>query len=97
MHENKNINTHEVPHSQGASLAEEDLSAHNIPDCCQETISLHVTHNPMMVCPSCKLLIKCYKDKKQFENYIKFCNSRRREVLTGMIGDYYTVVFNAYA
>ncbi len=79
--------------SSELSALTEDL----IKDCCKKTIQEHITHNKMMVCDSCKMLIKCYKDKKQFDNYLKFCNSRNRKTDTGFFADHHTVVFNPYS
>lgn len=64
--------------------------------CCCDTIKKHVLYNPMMVCSSCKQIIKCFADHKAFKNYITFCNTRRRKVSMGKVDEYYTVVFQSY-
>ena len=64
--------------------------------CCCETIKVHVLYNPMMVCTTCKQIIKCFADHRAFKNYITFCNTRRRKVSIGKVDEYYTVVFQSY-
>lgn len=68
-----------------------DISA-----CCVSTIRQHVQFNPMMVCIDCKHIIKCFKDARSFKNYLTFCKSRRRPVVTGFIEGQYTVAFRSY-
>ena len=67
-----------------------------IPTCCVRTMNQHVRFNPMMVCAECKNIIKCFIDERAFENYVKFCQSRRRPIETGKVQDYWTVVFRSY-
>ena len=67
-----------------------------ISPCCRDTVKQHVTFNLMMVCPSCKSLIKCFDDQKAFKNYITFCQSRRREVLVDEYQKYFVVSFKSY-
>ena len=64
--------------------------------CCVETIRQHVRYNPMMVCADCKNIIKCFSEERAFQNYLTFCRSRRRTVLTGVVGEHYTVAFRSY-
>jgi len=68
-----------------------------IKECCRLTIEEHVIHNKMMVCDSCKMLIKCYEEKGSYENYLKFCKSRKRKTLTGFYAGHHTIVFNPYS
>jgi len=68
----------------------------DIPNCCIATIKEHVRFNPMMVCSHCKNIIKCFDDERAFQNYLTFCRSRRRSVLTGQISKYFTVAFRSY-
>jgi hypothetical protein len=67
-----------------------------IPACCTVTIRQHVQYNPMMVCSACKNIIKCFVDERAYENYLKFCRSRRRPVLTGHVDHYMTIAFRSY-
>ncbi len=67
-----------------------------IPGCCVATIRQHVRFNPMMVCSECKNIIKCFSDERAFQNYLTFCRSRRRTVLTGRVEDLHTVAFRSY-
>jgi hypothetical protein len=71
-------------------------SAEAIPPCCVATIGQHVRFNPMMVCAECKNIIKCFQEERDYANYIKFCRSRRRPVLTGQVQSYWTVAFRSY-
>lgn len=68
----------------------------DIAACCVGTIREHVQFNPMMVCIDCKHIIKCFKDRRSFQNYLTFCKSRRRPVVTGFIEGQYTVAFKSY-
>jgi hypothetical protein len=68
----------------------------NIPACCVATIRKHVRHNPMMVCAECKNIIKCFDEERAYQNYVKFCQSRRRPILIGRIDEYMTVAFRSY-
>jgi hypothetical protein len=76
------------------SAATGDLG--DVPRCCVNTIHLHARHNPMMVCSECKQIIKCFADERSFQNYLTFCRSRRRPVLTGRVEGLFTVVFRSY-
>jgi hypothetical protein len=77
-----------------ADVSADDLR--EIPGCCVVTIHQHARHNPMMVCSECKQIIKCFQDERAFANYLTFCKSRRRPVLTGRVESLYTVVFRSY-
>ncbi|MEN9835483.1 MAG: hypothetical protein RL011_1676 [Pseudomonadota bacterium] len=70
--------------------------ANNIPECCMATIQEHVRYNPMMVCGHCKNIIKCFDNERAFQNYLIFCQSRRRNVLTGLVNQHWTVAFRSY-
>ena len=85
------------------NTAEDDQSvlagvavANNIPDCCLATIKEHVRYNPMMVCSHCKNIIKCFDNERAFQNYLTFCQSRRRNILTGLVNEHWTVAFRSY-
>lgn len=69
----------------------QDLNA-----CCADTIRQHVKFNPMMVCSECKNIIKCFADERAYQNYLTFCKSRKRPILTGVVEEYYTVAFRSY-
>lgn len=64
--------------------------------CCEGTISLHAANNSMMVCGTCKQIIKCFTDERAYRNYVKFCNSRHRKFITLPHKGYNVVVFKAY-
>ena len=66
------------------------------PVCCKDTIRKHVDFNPMMACPECRSLIKAFKDKKSFENYIKFCHSRKREILQDEVDGNFVVSYKTF-
>jgi hypothetical protein len=71
-------------------------SEDKIRPCCEATIHLHAKNNAMMVCGTCKHIIKCFLEPVAYKNYVKFCTSRHRKVLTGVIDAYHIVVFRAY-
>ncbi len=84
----------ESSNSEEASKAE---ALHgSIPGCCVSTISMHVRFNPMMVCADCKNIIKCFDDERAYQNYLKFCQSRRRPILMGRVENYWTIAFRSY-
>jgi len=85
-----------VESTTGDPRGVEPSSASAIPNCCVSTIRIHVRFNPMMVCAECKNIIKCFTDERAFRNYLTFCNSRRRPVLTGRVDEYWTVAFRSY-
>ncbi len=64
--------------------------------CCRETVRSHVLHNPMMVCPDCKIMIKCFFDEKSFERYLTFCRSRGRRVKTAKDSGFFFAMYNTY-
>jgi len=68
----------------------------NLTPCCRQTVRSHVAHNPMMVCPDCKMMIKCFGDEKSFNNYVTFCKSRGRRIKTVMDAGFYFVMYNNY-
>ena len=68
----------------------------NISSCCRQTIRSHVAHNPMMVCPDCKTMIKCFLDEKSFLNYQTFCRSRSRKLQSFTDSGVWFVMFNSF-
>ena len=64
--------------------------------CCRKTVRSHVAHNPMMVCPDCKMMIKCFSDEKSFNNYVTFCKSRGRRIKSVTDAGFYFVMYNNY-
>lgn len=64
--------------------------------CCQETILQHAGYNPMMLCPNCKHIIKCFTREDAFRNYVTFCDSRGRETIVGEFNTYKVVIFKTY-
>jgi hypothetical protein len=81
----------EAPPSPSGNAPPREIAA-----CCIATIHEHVSCNPMMVCPECKNIIKCFKDERAYDNYLKFCRSRRRPIVTAQVGEYWTVAFRSY-
>lgn len=64
--------------------------------CCAKTLAIHASHNPMMVCPECKQIVKCFNDDKAYRNYLRFCESRHRKVFTAKHHGMFVVVFRSY-
>jgi hypothetical protein len=64
--------------------------------CCRATILSHVQHNPMMVCPDCKTMIKCFTEARASQNYEVFCRSRNRKIASFFEGGVYFVMFNSF-
>jgi hypothetical protein len=64
--------------------------------CCRQTIRRHVAHNPMMVCPDCKIMIKCFSDEKSYNNYVTFCRGRGRRIKSAVDVGFYFVMYNTY-
>ena len=61
--------------------------------CCEDTIAQHGANNPMMVCGSCKKIIKSFSDEKAYRNYVRFCESRHRKILAMPYKDTHIVIF----
>ena len=68
-----------------------------IPSCCLETIQELAEHNPMMACPHCENIIKRFEDQSAFENYAKFCQSRRRKIQKAYYKAYKIILFHLCA
>ncbi len=81
---------------EAVSTPVEQYPASRIRLCCQQTIAKHAANNPMMVCQDCKHLIKCFRGEAAYRNYITFCNSRKRKIMTGTMEGYLVVVFRSY-
>lgn len=73
-----------------------DSALKNLTSCCRQTVRSHVAHNPMMVCPDCKMMIKCFSDERSFNNYVTFCKSRGRRIKTTADSGFYFVMYNNY-
>lgn len=67
-----------------------------VPSCCRQTIRRHVMHNPMMVCPECKIMIKCFSEEKSYNNYVTFCRGRGRRIKSAIDVGFYFVMYNTY-
>lgn len=78
-----------------AALSEPGRLA-RISPCCRATILSHVQHNPMMVCPDCKTMIKCFLEERASQNYEVFCRSRNRKIFSFEDGGVYFVMFNSF-
>jgi hypothetical protein len=68
----------------------------SLPGCCQETMRLHGTHNMMLMCPTCKTVIKCFLDEKSFRAYLTFCQSRHRRVKPYRSNEMLMITFSSY-
>lgn len=74
-----------------------DVVELNLQECCVHTVTLHAAHNPMMMCPECKQIIKCFRDEKTFRNYVKFCKSRHRKITIARHEDMHIVLYRTYS
>tara|TARA_B100000902_G_C26463982_1_gene506845 strand:+ start:149 stop:460 length:312 start_codon:yes stop_codon:yes gene_type:complete len=83
-----------LPPTSDSRLVEEDNQ--DFLDCCKKTIVQHAAHNPMMVCPDCKQIIKCFDNAKAFQNYRRFCASRHRRILATVFEEWHVIVFKSY-
>ena len=76
--------------------ASAEIDQDRLMECCAETIEMHGENNPMMVCSSCKQIIKCFSEEKAFRNYQRFCDSRHRRILATNFASWWVVVFKSY-
>lgn len=90
------VNPTPVPEDEALAAAAKFNAFGDITSCCRSTIEQLVRDNPMMVCGECKNIIKCFQDDRSFHNYLTFCKSRRRPVVTGMVNGYWTIAFRSY-
>jgi len=67
-----------------------------IASCCEETLRVHSVNNPMMVCSDCKQIIKVFRETTPYRNYLRFCKSRHRKVLSAKYKDFWVVIFKSY-
>jgi hypothetical protein len=70
---------------------------YRISACCFKTVKIYAVRNPMIMCQGCKHIIKCFLEPAAFQNYVTFCHSRGRHIVTDKVGPYHVVVFKAYA
>lgn len=64
--------------------------------CCFHTVRFYAVRNPMIMCQGCKHIIKCFIEERAFLNYVKFCQSRGRNIVADKVGPYHVVIFRAY-
>ena len=64
--------------------------------CCKKTIARHAAFNPMILCSGCQHIIKCFTGEKYYRQYIKFCKSRGRKIVTGFYSPYYVVIYRSF-
>jgi hypothetical protein len=64
--------------------------------CCIDTIDSHAQINPIMVCGTCRHIIKCFSDERSYKNFLAFCHSRGRNVKAVAYDDYYVVIFQSH-
>lgn len=62
--------------------------------CCVKSTDLHARHNHMVACSDCKQVLKFFREVRPMQNYLKFCATSRRQVSTGLVGDYFVVAFS---
>lgn len=62
--------------------------------CCVKSTNLHARHNQMVACSDCKQVLKFFREARPMQNYLKFCATSRRQVTTGLVGDYLVVAFS---
>ena len=62
--------------------------------CCKTTIEKHASHNPMLVCPDCRKMVKCYQDYTAFKRYVQFCLSQGRDIHLAEYAGYQIVTFS---
>ena len=74
----------------------EKKESDELPKCCQKTIESLVDNNPMMACHHCKRIIKCFENREEYDNYVVFCQSRKRRVFTYHWAKYFVVTFLNY-
>ncbi|MBI2601992.1 MAG: hypothetical protein HYW48_02960 [Deltaproteobacteria bacterium] len=86
------------------SHSEKRFAAHNLggktktdlKPCCSKTIQTLVANNPMMSCHECKSIIKVFKEENAFNNFVKFCELRGRNIEVAEIEGYKVVIFQSY-
>ena len=67
-----------------------------LPACCLATMRLHAAHNPMMMCPECKQVIKTFGDERAYRNYLTFCKTGHRKVFTTRVDGKFVITYKAY-
>lgn len=72
-----------------------DSDSESLTSCCLRTIKIHAKFNEMMVCSECKQIIKCFVDDKALRNYLKFCETRHRKVITAVVEGYKIVAYSS--
>lgn len=85
-----------IEHSESVDPSPSQKPTPKIKPCCLETIKQHAEFNPMMVCPTCKQIIKRFESEASFRNYARFCESRKRPVDKFCINDTYIIIFRSY-
>ena len=61
-------------------------------NCCIDTINAHSAHNHMLVCSECNDLIKLYLDPVAYRNYLRFCQTKDRNVIYGMYKEFSVII-----
>jgi hypothetical protein len=62
--------------------------------CCVAAARAYAKCNQMVACADCKQILKFFREARPLHNYLKFCESNRRTVRTGLVGDYFVVGFS---
>ena len=70
-----------------------NIKSSQLKSCCTVTIDRLAECNPMMICQQCEYLIKCFVDEVAYKNYVKFCESQKREIVQDSYKDYRVVSF----
>lgn len=60
--------------------------------CCVRSMKAHANHNLMIVCSECNDLIKLFTDEVSYRNYLKYCDSKKRKVISGRYDKFEVVI-----
>ena len=87
---------HEVGAGMDAGLIAGSSAGFNsgLKACCVKSTDVHARHNQMVACSDCKQVLKFFREARPMQNYLKFCATSRRQVSTGLVGDYFVVAFS---
>ena len=72
------------------------VSFEDLKSCCIDTVDSHAEINPIMVCGTCRHIIKCFHDERSYKNFLHFCHSRGRSVKASKQGAYFVVVYKSH-
>lgn len=61
--------------------------------CCEHTVDTHAHINHIMVCGTCKHIIKVFAEEKPFRNFLVFCHSKGRKVMACKDSTHYIAIY----